>query len=95
MYTNETAANLYKDAIVVKYPDQVEPSSCDNDCRRMLFCAATSNDEDAARVCNDNDKLQILPYDWIGRIPDMAKVAEIPMGIDNIFKHGWFEKIKK
>ena len=61
MYTNETAANLYLNAMSVMYPSQIVEAPCDNTCRRGLHCAAISNDEDVVTQCNDNDKFQIIP----------------------------------
>ena len=85
MYTNETAANLYKNAISVKYPSEVVESPCDNTCRREVHCAAISNDEDAATQCNDNDKLQLVPT-------SIEQALSLPGALDNLIKHDWYEK---
>ena len=85
MYTNETAAIQYMNAMRVRYPSQLEETTCDNTCRRNLHCGAITNDEDAATQCNDNDKLQLIPT-------TLGQAISVPGALDNIIKHGWYER---
>ena len=84
MYTNETAAIIYKNQFKVKYSTFEDMSTCDYDCRRLIHCASISNDEDATSQCNDNDKLQLIPT-------DIAQAFSLPGAIDNFIKHDWYE----